>query len=63
MKKKISKEFVTLLDIAPTIYNLTNSKYELLNNNRIKIPIGESIIPYLSGENIEIHDKDYVFFI
>ncbi|MBV19955.1 MAG: sulfatase [Cytophagia bacterium] len=60
-EKKISKEFVTLLDIAPTIYNLTNSKYELLNKNRIKKPIGESIIPYLSGEDIEIHDEDYVF--
>ena len=60
-EKKISKEFVTLLDIAPTIYNLTNSKYELLNKNRIKKPIGESIIPYLSGEDIKIHDEDYVF--
>ena len=60
-EKKISDEFVTLLDIAPTIYNLTNSKYELLNKNRIKKTIGESIIPYLSGVDIEVHDKDYVF--
>ncbi len=60
-EKKISKEFVTLLDIAPTIYNLTNSKYELLSKNRIKKPIGESIIPYIDGEEGKIHDKNYVF--
>ena len=61
-EKKVSKEFITLLDIAPTIYSITNSLYpKIFHEKTIQKPIGASIIPYLNGEDIEIHDKDYVF--
>lgn len=61
-EKKTSEEFITLLDIAPTIYSITNSLYpQIFHEKTIQKPIGASIIPYLNGEDIEIHDKDYVF--
>jgi|TARA_B110000263_G_C15298820_1_gene506886 arylsulfatase A-like enzyme len=57
-----SNEFLSLLDIAPSIYDLLNIKYPLFfNNNELSPPIGESVIPYLKSESSIIHKDDYVF--
>ena len=61
-KISLSNEFLSLLDIAPSIYDLLNIKYpRFLNKKELYSPIGESIIPYLKSESKNIHKDDYVF--
>ncbi len=49
----ISDEFITVLDVAPTIYDIVD-----IDNS---FSIGESFIPYLRQEKDFVHDDDYVF--
>jgi len=58
-KNYFSKKFITLLDIAPTLYDfgeidLKNNKFDLLLE-------GSSLKQYLNGKNNYIHEKGYVF--
>ncbi|MAR65340.1 MAG: sulfatase [Flammeovirgaceae bacterium] len=55
---KISDEFITILDIAPTIYDMTGSEYIKIKNYDLK---GSSILPYVKGFSVKIHSDDYVF--
>ena len=57
-KSKISNEFMTLLDIAPTIYDISNSEYIYNKNYPLK---GSSILPFFEEFSENIHSKDYVF--
>ena len=58
-KDYFSKNFVTLLDIAPTLYDFGQIN---LKNNNPNFPLeGYSLKKYLNGENNHIHEKGYVF--
>ena len=53
---------VTLMDIAPTFYEIAKAEYpETFNNNRLYPLKGTSIIPFASGIVDEVHNQDYVF--
>ena len=58
-KDYFSKNFVTLLDIAPTLYDFGEIN---LKNNNLNFPLqGSSLKNYLNGESNYIHKKGYVF--
>ena len=58
-KDYFSKNFVTLLDIAPTLYDFGEIN---LKNNNPNFPLeGYSLKKYLNGESNQIHEKGYVF--
>ena len=58
-KDYFSKKFITLLDIAPTLYDF--GKIDFKNNNFNLSLQGSSLKKYLSGKNNYIHKKGYVF--
>ncbi len=61
-KNEVEHEFLTLMDIAPTFYELAQVEYPETFNDKIISPLaGNSILSYLSGEKDHIHDSDYVF--
>lgn len=61
-KNEIHDEFVTLMDIAPTFYEVAQSKYpEEFEGNTIYPLKGKSMITFLSGKTDHIHSNDYVF--
>ena len=63
-EKKYSStdQFITLVDIAPSIYNVLNINYpKRLNNKEIHKLSGESILPYLFGKKENVHDDGYIF--
>ena len=58
-EKKYSStdQFITLVDIAPSIYNVLNINYpKRLNNKEIHKLSGESILPYLFGKKENVHE-------
>jgi arylsulfatase A-like enzyme len=58
----INDSFLTLLDLAPTFYELAELSYpEEWNGKPIKPLLGASLLPILMGEKQEIHGQDYVF--
>jgi arylsulfatase len=60
----ISEEFITLMDIAPTFYEVANVIYpNELNGNRIFPLKGISLIPFASGKKDRIHNEDYIYGI
>jgi arylsulfatase len=61
-KNIIDDSFVTLMDIAPTFYDVANASYPEKFNKKQVYPLkGNSIIPFASGKTEMIHDSDYVF--
>jgi arylsulfatase len=61
-QNSINDSFFTLLDLAPTFYELANVTYPSdWNGKAIKPLLGASLIPVLKGEKIAIHDSSYVF--
>ncbi|MDH5380276.1 MAG: sulfatase-like hydrolase/transferase, partial [Cyclobacteriaceae bacterium] len=59
---QISHEFVTLMDLAPTFYELADATYPETFNNQPVYPLkGNSMVPFLQGKKEEIHSSDYVF--
>ena len=58
-KDYFSNKFITLLDIAPTLYDF--GKIDFKNNNFDLSLQGSSLKKYLSGKNNYIHKKGYVF--
>jgi arylsulfatase len=53
---------VTLMDIAPTFYEVADAEYPETFNNTSLYPLkGTSIIPLTSGLANKVHDQDYVF--
>lgn len=59
---EIHDEFVTLMDIAPTFYELAQVKYpEKFERNEIYPLKGNSLMPFVSGKSEQIHPSEYVF--
>ena len=62
VRPRISKEFTSIMDIAPTIYEILGIKSSFKKD--LDLPFnfnGESIISYLHKKENKIHDKNYVF--
>ncbi|MFT5770650.1 MAG: arylsulfatase A-like enzyme [Algoriphagus sp.] len=58
----INDSFLTLLDLAPTFFELAGVDYpNQWNGKAVKPLIGKSLIPLLTGKSNSIHDSTYVF--
>ena len=54
--------FVTLLDVAPTFYEVAQTEYPEKFNNTALYPLkGSSLMPLASGIVNKVHAQDYVF--
>jgi len=63
-KGKISHSFLSVLDLAPTFYEVAGASYPEQYKGRQVYPLkGESLLPFLTGQSEEIHSSDYVFAI
>ncbi len=61
-KNEIHDGFLTLLDIAPTFYEMAGAIYpEKFEENEIYPLKGNSLMPFVSGKTDQIHASDYVF--
>ena len=58
----INDSFLTLLDLAPTFYELVGVSYpDKWKEKAVKPLIGVSLVPLLSGKSNSVHDSTYVF--
>jgi arylsulfatase A-like enzyme len=63
-RDRLEKNFITLMDIAPTIYEIAGIDYPAVyNGHEIKEMKGESLLSLFSDPDSIIHDEDYVFAI
>lgn len=61
-KNEIHHGFTSLLDLAPTFYEMANVSYPIAYQGNKVYPLkGNSLIPFVSGKSNEIHDSTYVF--
>ena len=61
-QNSINDSFFTLLDLAPTFYELAGADYpESWNGKPIKPLLGSSLVPVLSGKANKVHPEEYVF--
>ncbi|MDG1276152.1 MAG: arylsulfatase [Algoriphagus sp.] len=61
-KGDINDSFLTLLDLAPTFFELAGVEYpNQWNGKDVKPLLGNSLIPLLTGKSNSIHDSTYVF--
>jgi arylsulfatase A-like enzyme len=61
-KGSINDSFLTLLDLAPTFYDLADANYpEEWAGKPVKPLLGASLLPALKCEKQEIHAEDYIF--
>lgn len=61
-KGSINDSFLTLLDLAPTFYELADADYPAEWNGKVVKPLlGASLLPVLTGKKQAIHAEDYVF--
>ena len=61
-KNEISEQFVTVMDVAPTLYDIGKITYPSKEKGNDIYPIkGKTLLPFTSGKTEEIHTKDYVF--
>ena len=61
-KNEIHHGFLTLMDIAPTFYEVAQTTYpEKFEENDIYPLRGNSLIPFMSGKTKQIHTSEYVF--
>jgi arylsulfatase len=61
-KNEIHHGFLSVLDLAPTFYNIAGINYpEAYKGEEIYLLKGTSLLPFVSGETDEIHPSDYVF--
>ena len=59
---KLSHTFTTLMDIAPTFYEIAGVNYPEMFNNRPVYPLrGASMVPLFQNAEDRIHADDYVF--
>lgn len=57
---EIHDAFFTVMDLAPTFYELAEVKYPgTLGTAKTKPLLGNSILPYLKGSSSIIHDENY----
>lgn len=63
-KNEVHHHFLSLLDLAPTFYELANVNYPEVYREKEVYPLkGNSLLPFVSGKTQEIHPLDYVFAI
>lgn len=61
-QNEIHHGFTTLMDFAPTFYELAEVTYPEKFNDQPVYPLkGKSLMPFLSNKSKEIHTPDYVF--
>lgn len=61
-KNEIYHDLVTVMDIAPSFYQLAGVKYPEKYGSRDVYPLkGKSVIDMAAGRSESVHDKDYVF--
>jgi arylsulfatase len=61
-ENEIHHGFTSLLDLAPTFYEVAKVAYPAAYNGNEVYPLkGNSLIPFVSGKSNEIHDSTYVF--
>jgi arylsulfatase len=61
-RNEIHHGFLSLVDLAPTFYDLAGATYPRRFLGREIYPLkGESLLPYLRGKTGKIHENDYVF--
>jgi arylsulfatase len=61
-RNEINHRFLSLIDLAPTFYELAGATYpKRFLGRQIHPLMGESLLPYLRGKTARIHDADYVF--
>lgn len=59
-RHRITAEFASVLDIAPTIYELSGAAYpKSADGNDLQPLAGVSLLPYLLAERDHIHDDNY----
>ena len=59
---EICHSLTTLMDIAPTFYELAEVSYPDRMNGKVLYPLkGASILPYASNTTDQIHNDEYVF--
>ncbi len=60
----ISDKFTTVMDLAPTFYQLARAEYPAYYNEKEIYPLkGTSMAGFISGDSIWIHDEEYVFAV
>ena len=58
----IANDFLTVMDIAPTLYDIAKINYPPEFNGNSLFPLkGKSLLPFISGKAEVIHTNDYVF--
>jgi arylsulfatase len=61
-KNTISDEFVTLMDIAPTFYEVAQAMYPEKFEGQTTYPLkGNSLMPFVTGTTEHVHGSEYVF--
>ncbi|OOG70573.1 arylsulfatase [Algoriphagus sp. A40] len=61
-KGSINSAFLSVMDIAPTFFELVGSSYpDSYQGKPVQKPAGESLLPILRNEQAVIHDSTYVF--
>lgn len=61
-QNSIADNFLTVMDIAPTLYEIANIDYPSEFNGTTLFPLkGASLVPFVSAKANTIHTKDYVF--
>jgi arylsulfatase len=61
-EQAISHDFLTVMDLAPTFYELAGTRYPERYKNKKVYPLkGTSLLPFLSGSADRIHSHKYVF--
>jgi len=61
-KNKIHHGFTSLLDLAPTFYDVAGTTYpNVFKENEVYPLRGNSLVPFISGKTNEIHNPGYIF--
>jgi len=61
-ENEISHHFLSVMDLAPTFYEVAKVEYpEKFGNHKVYPLKGQSLLPFLSGKSKKIHSSDYVF--
>lgn len=61
-KNTIENTFLTLMDLAPTFYEVSGATYPKVFNNKKVYPLkGNSIVSFVNGKVKNIHNDNYVF--
>jgi arylsulfatase len=61
-QNEIHHGFTTLMDLAPTFYQIANITYPKTYKEQAIYPLkGTSLMPFLSNKAKEVHDSTYVF--